>query len=323
VSDALLSIDNLTTCFATRRGLVPAIKGISFEVQKGKCVGIVGESGSGKSVTAMSILKLVEENNGKIIDGSILFEGLDLRGLSEKQMRGVRGNRISMIFQEPMTSLNPVFTIGQQIDEVLLLHKNVSKQAAKKRTIDLLELVGMPSPEARYKEYPFQLSGGMRQRAMIAMALACEPQLLIADEPTTALDVTIQAQILDLLAKLRSELGMTMILITHDLGIVADVCDEVVVMYAGQVVETAKTNEIFVNPKHPYTKALLECIPKLGHKGKLNVIKGNVPNIEEQITGCRFRDRCSFAFEKCVSEPPLFGAPQAHKAKCWLAGKEL
>ncbi|MGE0174060.1 MAG: ABC transporter ATP-binding protein [Oligoflexales bacterium] len=322
MNDVLLNVDNLTTCFATRNGLVPAVTDISFEVKKGKCIGIVGESGSGKSVTALSILKLVDENNGKITQGRIDFEGLDLLALSERQMRGIRGNRISMIFQEPMTSLNPVFTVGQQIEEVLVLHKKQSKAAAKSRAIELLGLVGMPSPEARYREYPFQLSGGMRQRAMIAMALACEPQLLIADEPTTALDVTIQAQILDLLSKLRRELGMTMILITHDLGIVADVCDEVVVMYAGQVVECAKTKEIFSNPKHPYTKALLECIPKLGYKGKLNVIKGNVPSIEEKIIGCRFKDRCSYVMEKCSTEPPLSGQQGAHRTRCWLVSKE-
>jgi oligopeptide/dipeptide ABC transporter ATP-binding protein len=302
------------------------VDGVSFHVNPGETLGIVGESGSGKSVTSLSVMRLIPNPPGKIQEGSrILFRGSngemeDLAQASEKRMRQIRGNDIAMIFQEPMTSLNPVFTVGFQIEESLRLHQGLSKKAARNRAIEMLQLVGIPIPHQRVDEYPHQLSGGMRQRVMIAMALACDPKLLIADEPTTALDVTIQAQILELLNKLQSELGMSIILITHDLGVVAETCDRVIVMYAGQVFEEGPVDDVFHNPQNPYTEGLLRSMPKLGQEvGRLAVIPGVVPSPIAWPEGCRFHDRCPYGWEKTEKEaPPLFEIGPGRKNKCWL-----
>jgi peptide/nickel transport system ATP-binding protein len=320
--DNLLEVQGLTTCFPTRKGPFPAIQNVSFGVPKGKSLGIVGESGSGKSVTALSIMRLTQEGNGWVESGVIKFGGDDILKYNESKMRKVRGNKISMIFQEPMTSLNPVHTIGAQIAEVMVLHRGYSKKVALDKAVEILDLVKIPNPRARIREYPFQLSGGMRQRVMIGMALACEPELLIADEPTTALDVTTQAEILDLLEDLRTKLNMSLLFISHDLGVISRVCDEVIVMYAGEVVERASVMDIFVKPSHPYTQALIECIPKLGFKGELKMIPGNIPSISERPTGCRFRNRCPYAFDKCQTEPPLFALKAGGAARCWLRERE-
>jgi peptide/nickel transport system ATP-binding protein len=299
------------------------VDGVSFHVDKGEVLGIVGESGCGKSVTSLSVMQLIPRPPGEILDGSsIRFKGEELVGAGEKRMRALRGNDIAMIFQEPMTSLNPVFPVGDQIGEAVRLHRSVKKKEAQERAVEMLRLVGIPNPDQRADDYPHQLSGGQRQRVMIAMALACEPELLIADEPTTALDVTIQAQILDLLAELRSRLGMAVVLITHDLGVVAEVCDRVVVMYAGQVVEHGTVEEIFADPRHPYTEGLLQAVPRLGvRQEKLAVIPGTVPSPVRWPVGCRFHDRCPYSWDKCVKEaPPLIevkGNP-ARTARCWL-----
>ena len=325
--EPLLDVKDLVTSFTTERGVIRAVDSISFSIGKGQTVGLVGESGCGKSVTSLSILRLVQSPPGKIDSGSITFEGRNLLDLNESEMRKVRGNRISMIFQEPMTSLNPVFTIGDQISEVFRIHRGDTRASAREKSIEMLKLVRIPAPERRIDEYPHQLSGGMRQRVMIAMALACRPHLLIADEPTTALDVTIQAQILDLMAKLQSELDMAILLITHDLGVVAEVCSQVIVMYAGRIVEEAPVREIFREAKHPYTAGLLRSIPKLGQKVKvLPTIEGSVPNLAHLPRGCRFQDRCPSVMDKCrQDEPPLrqVGAGSvagAHKVACWLHG---
>jgi len=327
VVEPLLDVKDLVTSFTTERGVIRAVDSISFSIGKGQTVGLVGESGCGKSVTSLSILRLVQSPPGKIDSGSITFEGRNLLDLNESEMRKVRGNRISMIFQEPMTSLNPVFTIGDQISEVFRIHRGDTRASAREKSIEMLKLVRIPAPERRIDEYPHQLSGGMRQRVMIAMALACRPHLLIADEPTTALDVTIQAQILDLMAKLQSELDMAILLITHDLGVVAEVCSQVIVMYAGRIVEEAPVREIFREAKHPYTAGLLRSIPKLGQKVKvLPTIEGSVPNLAHLPRGCRFQDRCPSVMDKCrQDEPPLrqVGAGSvagAHKVACWLHG---
>jgi oligopeptide/dipeptide ABC transporter ATP-binding protein len=315
---ALLQIKDLHTAFHTEEGIARAVDGVSFGVDRGEVLGVVGESGSGKSVTALSIMRLVQEP-GRIAAGSqILFNGKDLLSLSEKEMRGVRGNDIAMIFQEPMTSLNPVFPIGDQISESLRLHRGLSRAEARKRAVDLLQLVGIPVPDRRVDEYPHQLSGGMRQRVMIAMALANEPDLLIADEPTTALDVTIQAQILELLLELREQTGTGIILITHDLGVVAEVCDRVVVMYAGQVVETGPVEAIFARPEHPYTQGLLAAVPRPDQRGgRLAVIPGVVPPPTRWPHGCRFRPRCPYAWDRCHEQPGLLDAG-SQRARCWL-----
>jgi len=316
----LLQVENLRTCFHTRMGVMKAVDGVDLEVAEGRTLGIVGESGSGKSVTALSIMGLIERP-GRVVEGSrILFEGRDLATLPEPQMQAIRGNAISMIFQEPMTSLNPVYTAGDQITEAIRLHRRLSARQARERAVALLGIVGIPSPAQRLSAYPHQMSGGMRQRVMIAMALACEPRLLIADEPTTALDVTIQAQILELLRELRARLGMSMILITHDLGVVAEMCDDVAVMYAGRVVERGPVNAIFRNPQHPYTEALLGSIPLLGmtQAVPLNVIPGRVPSALHWPPGCRFAARCDHAVERCRrDEPPLAEAGEG-RAACWL-----
>ena len=319
--DDLLVVQGLTTCFQTKRRTVKAIEDVSFAVKKGRSIGIVGESGSGKSVTAFSIMRLVEENNGVIEGGSVLFKGEDILKYNERAISGIRGNKISMIFQEPMTSLNPVYSVGAQIAEVLRLHRDVGRGEAWDKAVEILELVRIPNAAERAHEYPFQLSGGMRQRVMIGMALVCKPELLIADEPTTALDVTTQAEVLDLLDDLRRQLGMSLIFISHDFGVISKVCDQVAVMYAGEVVETASVVEIFKNPRHPYTTALLECIPRLGFKGRLKTIPGMVPPIGEVGTGCRFRERCPSAFAKCTEKPPLFQLGEGTSARCWLAKK--
>jgi len=322
MTDSLLRVEHLVTSFRTDRGLIRAVDDISFSINKGQTVGLVGESGCGKSVTSLSILRLIQSPPGRIEPSSkIIFGGEDIVKLSEPQMRGLRGNRISMIFQEPMTSLNPVFTIGDQIGEVFRIHRGASKKEARERSIEMLRLVRMAAPEQRVDEYPHQLSGGMRQRIMIAMALACRPELLIADEPTTALDVTIQAQILDLMANLQRELNMAILLITHDLGVVAEVCDYVIVMYAGKIAEQGSVEAIFRAPTHPYTVGLLNSIPRLGHKTEyLPTIEGTVPSLANLPQGCRFQDRCKHVHAKCrEQEPPLRSVAPGHEAACWLS----
>ena len=322
MTDSLLRVEHLVTSFRTDRGLIRAVDDISFSINKGQTVGLVGESGCGKSVTSLSILRLIQSPPGRIEPSSkIIFGGEDIVKLSESQMRGLRGNRISMIFQEPMTSLNPVFTIGDQIGEVFRIHQGASRKEARERSIDMLRLVRMAAPEQRVDEYPHQLSGGMRQRIMIAMALACRPELLIADEPTTALDVTIQAQILDLMANLQRELNMAILLITHDLGVVAEVCDYVIVMYAGRIAEQGSVEAIFRAPTHPYTVGLLRSIPRLGHKTEyLPTIEGTVPSLANLPRGCRFQDRCKHVHAKCrEQEPPLRSVVPGHEAACWLS----
>ena len=307
---SLLRVENLRTYFDTRSGVMKAVDGITLDVREGSTLGIVGKSGSGKSVTALSIMRLIERP-GRILPGShIYFEGKDLAAIPERELEKVRGNRMSMVFQEPMTSLNPVHTVGDQIIEAIRLHRRMSARQARERAIELLELVGIPSPERRVDAFPHQMSGGMRQRVMIAMALACEPKLLIADEPTTALDVTIQAQILELLRQLRDRLAMAVILITHDLGVVAEMCDDVAVMYAGQVVERGSVEAVFRSPQHPYTEALLRSIPLLGmtKAEPLNVIPGMVPSALQWPVGCRFAARCSYASDHCHREPPALFA---------------
>lgn len=313
-------MENLKTYFYTEDGVVKAVDGVSFEVREGETLGIVGESGSGKSVTSLSIMRLLDQN-GKIVDGKIIFKGRNLLELSESEMRKIRGKEIAMIFQEPMVALNPVFTIGDQIMEAIILHQNLSEKEARKMAIDLLRKVGIPEPEKRVDEYPHQLSGGMRQRAMIAMALSCRPSLLIADEPTTALDVTIQAQILELMKELQREYGMAIILITHDMGVVAEMSDKVAVMYAGKVVEYGDVKTIFTEPKHPYTYALLESIPRIDvEQERLKSIPGNVPDPLNFPPGCKFHPRCEF-FEKgkCdVEEPELEDLDGNHKVRCFF-----
>jgi len=319
MADTLLSVRNLKTYFYTEDGVVPAVDGVSFDLERGGTLGIVGESGCGKSVTSLSIMRLIPTPPGKIVSGEILFEGRDLVQLSEAEMRKIRGNEISMIFQEPMTSLNPVFTIGNQIMEAIMLHQKLDKASARKKAVEMLSLVGIPSPEKRIDEYPHQLSGGMRQRVMIAMALSCNPKLLIADEPTTALDVTIQAQILDLMRELQKELGTAIIMITHDLGVIAELVERVVVMYTGVIVESADTATIFANPQHPYTQGLLGSIPRLDSSVKrLQAIPGTVPTPGNFPKGCGFHPRCPYAKEICEAKrPPEFEVEPGHYAACW------
>lgn len=318
MAEKLLSVRDLKTYFYTDDGVVPAVDGVSFDLDRGGTIGIVGESGSGKSVTSLSVMGLVPRP-GKIEGGVIEFEGENLLELSEAEMRDIRGNDISMIFQEPMTSLNPVFTVGNQITEAIVLHQDVDKAAAREKAIDMLRLVGIPSPEQRVDEYPHQLSGGMRQRVMIAMALSCNPKLLIADEPTTALDVTIQAQILDLMRELRENLGTAIMMITHDLGVIAELVEKVVVMYTGRIIEAADTYTIFKNPQHPYTIGLLASIPRLhGDGSRLQTIAGSVPIPGEFPKACGFHPRCAFAEELCAKvRPPFFDLGNDHHAACW------
>ncbi len=321
MSETLLEVQNLRTRYITDDGTIFPVDDISFRVKKGQTLGIVGESGCGKSQTALSIMGLIQ-SPGKIVSGDVLFKGESLLKKTESQMREILGNQMAMIFQEPMTSLNPVYTIGNQVEESIQLHqKNLTKQQMKEKTIDMLKLVGIPAPEKRYDEYPHQLSGGMRQRVMIAMAMSCNPQLLIADEPTTALDVTIQAQILDLMRKVQKEFQAGMILITHDLGVVAEMCQDVLVMYAGKVVEYGTVEDIFYRPRHPYTRGLLDSIPhfETGHRlEQLNTIPGLVPNLYKLPTGCRFLDRCTFATDICrAQEPNLENLRGTHRVACF------
>jgi peptide/nickel transport system ATP-binding protein len=314
----LLEVKNLETSFKVKRGNVKAVNNVSFSVDKGEIVAIVGESGSGKSVTSLSVMGLIRDP-GKVTGGEILFGGQDLSAKSEKEMQKVRGDKISMIFQEPMTSLNPVYRIKDQIMETILAHTDMDKKAALDRTIKMLDLVGIPSPEKRVNDYPHQMSGGMRQRVMIAMALACDPQLLIADEPTTALDVTIQAQILELLYNLREKLGMAVLLITHDLGVVAESADRVVVMYCGRVVEQADVKDLFTKPMHPYTQGLLDSIPKLeDDKERLYMIKGMVPDPTHLPKGCSFADRCEKCMDKCREAMPALTVHDGRQVRCFL-----
>jgi oligopeptide/dipeptide ABC transporter ATP-binding protein len=318
----LIKIQDLCTSFFTPEGEVRAVDGISFEIEEGKTLGLVGESGCGKSVTALSVMRLVPSPPGRIVRGQILYRGQDLLRLGNEAMRKIRGNEISMIFQEPMTSLNPVFTIGNQIGEAIRLHQGLPKKETREKTIEMLRLVKIADPESRIEDYPHQLSGGMRQRVMIAMALSCNPSLLIADEPTTALDVTIQAQILDLMNELQEKLGMALLLITHDLGVVAEQADEVAIMYAGKVVERSRAKAIFERPLHPYTVGLLNSLPGSGGKKKdrLEAIPGVVPSPLELPSGCRFRDRCPKAAGMCAeAEPQLGEKSQDHWAACHFA----
>ncbi|HEX5136036.1 MAG TPA: ABC transporter ATP-binding protein [Planctomycetota bacterium] len=316
----LLEIIDLKTYFHTDEGVVKSVDGVSYDLRPGETVGVVGESGCGKSVTALSVMRLIPMPPGRIEGGQILFDGEDLVRVPESRMRQVRGGKIGMIFQEPMTSLNPVFTVGDQIEEAVRLHLKLSAADARARAIEMLAKVGIPSPDQRVDEYPHQLSGGMRQRVMIAMALSCNPKLLIADEPTTALDVTIQAQILDLIRQLQSELGMSMLMITHDLGVIAETAHRVVVMYASKIAEKADVKELFARPLHPYTQGLFRSIPSLaGGHGRLQTIEGTVPNPLEFPVGCKFNNRCPFAQQHCVDkEPPLKEISKGHFAACWL-----
>lgn len=323
--DKILEVENLKTYFETHEGTVRAVDDISFDISAGETLGVVGESGCGKSVTALSIMQLVPPPRGKIVGGSIHLNidgreteltALNARG---REMRSIRGNDIAMIFQEPMTSLNPVYTVGEQIMEAVRLHQGADDKAARQRAVEMLSRVNIGNPDQTVDGYPHQLSGGMRQRIMIAMALSCDPKLLIADEPTTALDVTIEAQILELIEGLQSELGMSVMFITHDLDVIGEIADRVIVMYTGKVVERAKTEDIFYNPSHPYTQALLKSIPKIGRTEKLEPISGSVPNLLNLPNGCYFAPRCTHAMDKCTKEdPPVFKIGDEHYAKCWL-----
>ncbi|WP_319407599.1 ABC transporter ATP-binding protein [uncultured Desulfosarcina sp.] len=324
VPEKILQVDGLKTYFFTFDGVARAVDDVSFNLDRGEVLGIVGESGCGKSVMAQSIMRLIPEPPGKIVGGKILFDGVDIATLSMDSVRGIRGNRIAMIFQEPMTSLNPVFTIGNQIAEMFIQHEGVSRQAAWDRGVEMLKRVQIPAPERRAQAYPHQLSGGMRQRVMIAMALACNPEILIADEPTTALDVTVQAQILDLMLTLRQDYDTAIMIITHDLGVISEIASRVVVMYAGKVVEAARTGDIFKNPKHPYTRGLLQSIPKLGERARhgrrrLREIAGMVPSLYSLPEGCLFYPRCPDRMEKCGEHlPEILDTGGDHAVRCWL-----
>ena len=323
--EKLLEVKKLRTeFFSSKTSSVTAINEISFYIDKGEIVGLVGESGCGKSVTSLSVMRLLHFTSGKVTKGEVIFDGQDLQKLTENEMRAIRGGKMSMIFQEPMSSLNPAMRIDKQMIEGIRLHTDLSKEDARKRATEILKQVGIPDPERVLKNYPHQLSGGMSQRVMIAMAMSCNPQLLIADEPTTALDVTIQAQILELMKKIQQEQGMSIMLITHDLGVVAEMCTRVIVMYAGEIVEEAPVDILFNHPTHPYTQGLIASVPKLGSGVKvLPSIPGSVPDLSMLPTGCRFAPRCKYATEKCVnSEPDLFQVSSNQKCRCWLADKE-
>ncbi|HXV14220.1 MAG TPA: ABC transporter ATP-binding protein [Candidatus Krumholzibacteria bacterium] len=317
--DTLLDIRDLTVSFDTPDGRARAVDRVSFTIRAGETLGLVGESGCGKTVSALALMRLIQTPPGRIEGGEILFKGTDLLKLPEKDMRKIRGNEISMVFQEPMTSLNPVFTCGYQVEEAVVLHQKVSKREALERTLEMLALVKIPDPKRVAKSYPHQLSGGMRQRVMIAMALSCNPSLLIADEPTTALDVTIQAQILELLQGLQQTFGMAILMITHDLGVIAETCRRVIVMYAGKVMEVASVNDLFHDPRHPYTRGLRESIPRIAHKGeRLKVIPGKVPDPLDLPKGCRFSDRCKYAEYRCDNEEvQLRDVKPGHSIRCW------
>ncbi len=323
-NNVLLEVKNLHTSFFTDNGEVRAVNGLSFNLEAGKTLGIVGESGSGKSVSAYSIMQILAEA-GKIVDGSVIFKGEDITKWNKKQMQSFRGSKCSIIFQDPMTSLNPVFTIGYQLEEAILLHTDKTKKEAKARAIEMLTLVGVNEPEARVKQYPHELSGGMRQRVMIAMALACEPDILIADEPTTALDVTIQAQILELMQELQKKMGMAIIMVTHDLGVIASMCDEILVMYGGRVCERGTADAIFYHPAHEYTKGLLRSIPRVENMGEKLVPIGGTPiNLLQIPEGCAFCPRCESAMKICLTEKPEeFRVGKDHLASCWMNVKEI
>jgi peptide/nickel transport system ATP-binding protein/oligopeptide transport system ATP-binding protein len=319
----ILQIENLNTHFETARGTVRAVDGVDLRLNEGDTLGIAGESGCGKTVLALSIMRLIASPPGRIVSGRILFEGTDLLGLTDEEMRRIRGKRISMIFQEPMTSLNPVFRIGDQIAEALELHEGLTANDARDRAVEMLRLVGIPAPEMRSRDYPHQMSGGMRQRVMIAMALSCRPRLMLADEPTTALDVTIQAQILDLILTLKREVGTSVILITHDLGVIAEAAQHAAIMYAGWVVEQGPVAAIFSSPLHPYTVGLMNSIPRIGsghsRGGYLNVIPGTIPDLLELPSGCKFRDRCPRVMPVCAEKvPQLLEHTPGHHVRCWL-----
>ncbi len=318
----LLEVRDLKTRFSTETGLVTAVDGVCFQIYSGETVGLVGESGCGKSVTSLSILRLFGKHSGTRLEGKILFEERDLLTVPLDEIQTIRGNKISMIFQDPMTSLNPVYTVGDQIAESIVLHQKLDRKQALAKAVTMLELVGIPSPESRIHDYPHQLSGGMRQRVMIAMGLACQPKLLIADEPTTALDVTIQAQILELMQKLQCELNMGIILITHDLGVVAEVCDRVLVMYLGQIVEECPVEVLFDNPLHPYTCGLIRSIPSMAtnRREELHVIAGMVPSLYHVPAGCHFAPRCPYADAQCGNPPELVTIDAEHKVRCWHPG---
>ena len=318
MSENILDINDLRTSFFVEGNEIKAVDGVTFQVPEGKTLGIVGESGSGKSISALSILQLIDDP-GKIVGGSIDFNGEELTDVKPSRMRNIRGNEISMIFQEPMTSLNPVYTIGQQLRESYKIHEGLGKKEGTKRAIEMLEMVGIPSPDKRIDQYPYELSGGMRQRVMIAMALACKPELLIADEPTTALDVTIQSQILELIKELQEEIGMSVIMITHDLGVIAETCDYVAVMYCGQIVEYADVESLFDNPKHPYTVGLLNSLPRHDmDQDELIPIKGSVPAPDEMPAGCRFAPRCPHASNICSQPPALETQEDGNDVRCWI-----
>lgn len=318
----LLRVDSLATHFKTTDGIVRAVDGVSFSLAPGRTLAVVGESGSGKSVTALSVMRLIPEPGGKIVSGQVLYKGTDVLKMTDSQVRGLRGDRIAMIFQDPMTSLNPVFRIGNQVGEALMVHKGMNRKESFERAIELLDMVGIPHAKSRARDYPHQFSGGMRQRAMIAMALACEPDILIADEPTTALDVTIQAQILDLLLDLQQRTGTAIIMITHDLGVVADIADDVMVMYAGKQVEYGKADDVFYQPRHPYTWGLLDSLPRhdVGSKGSLLPIMGQPPSLINLPSGCSFHPRCAHAREVCSAQAPaLVDVGDGHLAACHFA----
>ncbi len=324
----VLEVTDLKTQFFTRDGVVKAVDGISFTIRRGEAVGLVGESGCGKSITSLSIMRLIPQPPGKTVAGQVVLtidgKSQDLLQLDEEEMRHVRGRLISMIFQDPMTSLNPVLTIGYQLTEPLKIHFNMSDDQARKRAVELMMQVGIPAAAERLGDYPHQFSGGMRQRVMVAMALTCDPKLLIADEPTTALDVTVQAQLLDLIKQLNKETGTAVLIITHDLGVVADLCDRVMVMYAGQIIETGTGDEIFDKPHHPYTRGLMQSVPRLGPavRHRLTPVEGMPPDLIAPPQGCRFRPRCPSAFEKCIETPPAFDLGGEHLSACWLAAED-
>lgn len=320
MAERILEVKNLSTSFRTERGLLKAIEGVSFYVEKGEILGVVGESGCGKSVTSQTILRLYDEKYTAKHDGEVLFDGTDILHISKKDMEKIRGNSISMVFQDALSSLNPTFTVGYQIREALMIHQRLNKKEANEKAVEMLRLVGIPAPERRIRQYPHELSGGMRQRVMIAIALSCRPKLLIADEPTTALDVTIQAQIMDLIVDLNRQLNMGVMLITHDLGVVAETCQRVVVMYLGQIVEEAAVEDIFDNPKHPYTWGLIKSIPRLdGDRSKpLPTIKGMVPLLNQIPAGCRFAERCPYATDRCREQmPELVSVSDNHRVRCF------
>jgi len=325
MAEKILEVSQLTTGFFTSKGVVRATDRVSFSLEKGETLCIVGESGSGKSVTALSIMRLIDFSNGRVLEGNITFRGEDLTTKTQEEMTHIRGNNIAMIFQDPMSALNPVFTVGDQIAESLMLHQGMSEAEAMKEAIELLRRVGIPAPEIRVKQYPHELSGGMCQRVVIAVALACRPDLLIADEPTTALDVTVQAQILDLLRNLQKEFGMSIMLITHDMGVAAEMADRIAVMYAGVIVEEGTVAEIFDHPSHPYTQGLLHSIPgfETERGTELHTIKGTIPRLDQLPTGCRFHPRCPHAKERCSREEPVaFGLNAKHQVACWMYDNE-